>query len=68
MDMKVARGPTESKAFEPTAALQEWDRASWQLPVDIRSASLALLAALASLYMALTWLQESLLAVMMRAL
>ena len=48
MDMKVARGLTESKAFEPTAALQEWDRPSWQRPVDIRSASLALLAALAS--------------------
>jgi len=51
MDMKVARGSTDSKALEPTAAaLQERDGAAWQLPVDIRSASLALLAALASLY------------------
>ena len=52
MDMKVANGSTVvAETLEPSApASSVRDDASWQLPVDIRSASLALLAVLASLY------------------
>src|SRR5687768_2208556 len=51
MDMTVASGLNVGKALEPTEATgQGRDPASWQLPVDIRSVSLALLAVLASLY------------------
>lgn len=51
MDMKVASGLSVAQAVEPPfLAASQRDAALWQLPVDIRSASLALLAVLASLY------------------
>lgn len=51
MDMKVASGLTVAQALKPPAPVtSQRDAAPWQLPVDIRSASLALLAVLASLY------------------
>ena len=51
MDMKVASRSSVAQAVEPpSSATSQRDAATWQLPVDIRSASLALLAVLASLY------------------
>jgi len=51
MDMKVANGLTVAQTLEPPVpATLPRDEAPWQLPVDIRSVSLALLAVLASLY------------------
>ncbi|MEO7335223.1 MAG: AI-2E family transporter [Caldimonas sp.] len=48
MDIPIAIGTTSGPA--PSFAGPAADKAPWQLPVDIRSASLALLAALACLY------------------
>ncbi|MEP7056580.1 MAG: AI-2E family transporter [Caldimonas sp.] len=55
MDTEVAIDPIVTQTVDlpgpaPAPAPEEQDRGPWQMPVDIRSASLALLAALASLY------------------